>query len=142
MPASTRLRLGFGLGAVLLVAGCTRPTEVAEVEGKVTLGGKLLSGVKVTFYPLTESREQPPWSSGMTDASGVYTLTLQSGQAGAVVGKNRVVVNWPTPERNPDGPQPRPPSPAIPVLYTVAAQSPLTVEVKAGTRQTIDIPLK
>src|SRR5262249_41369202 len=141
MSARTRPRwiaLGF-LGAVALLAlsGCGGPTfEFAEVEGKVTLGGKPLAGVEVTFYPDDTGASQLPYATGKTDGSGNYTLTLKDGKPGALVGKNRVVVNWPLPERgnNRDKPPP-PPGPAIPLAYTVAADTPLIVEVKSGGRQ-------
>jgi len=147
MPARTRFRrtaIGF-LGAVLLLAlaGCGAQTkwEYAEVEGKVTLGGKELSGVIVVFYPDNEEAKQLPYATGTTDTSGKYTLTLQSGKPGALVGMNRVVVHWPLPERRDDQTRPPPPSAAIPVPYTVVSDTPLRFEVKAGGRQTIDLNL-
>jgi hypothetical protein len=136
------------LWAILLLtaAGCgpKAKTDFAEVEGKVTLGGKPLSGVKVTFYPDSEAPEQLPYATGSTDAAGVYTLTAVTGRPGALVGKNRVVVNWPPRERSddPNRPPSPPPGPAIPVQYTVAGQTTLIVEVKAGPKQTIDLPLQ
>ena len=144
-PAATRFRRASAcLGSVplLLLAGCGLGTklEYAEVEGTVTLGGKTLSGVYVTFYPDSEGTEQLPYATGKTDGTGRYSLALQSGKPGALVGKNRVVVNWPAPERRDDQPRPQP-SPAIPVQYTVATETPLIVEVKPGGRQTIDLPL-
>jgi hypothetical protein len=145
MPAHTRRRAGaagcFGAVVLLALAGCSPPLKYAEVEGKVTLGGKSLAGVKVTFYPDTEGAEQLPYSSGMTDGKGLYTLSLQDGKPGAMVGKHRVVVNWPLPERRDDGTRPPPPGPPIPVEYTVAGDTKLIVEVKEGGRQTIDLPL-
>jgi hypothetical protein len=149
MPASTnaaRTAAGLLAAAVLLaLAGCgSDKFESAEVDGKVTLGGKPLSGVKVAYYPVSEGREQPPYATGMTDTSGTYTLTLENGKTGALVGKNRVVVNWPLRERGSDRDKapPPPPGPPIPIQYTVATETPLIVEVKSGGRQTIDLPLK
>jgi hypothetical protein len=79
----------------------------------------------------------------MTDGAGKYTLTAVTSNPGALVGKNRVVVNWPPQERNDDlGKRPPPPSPPIPLKYTVVTESPLVVEVKAGPPQTIDLPLQ
>jgi hypothetical protein len=135
------------MGAVTLLAlvGCAPTTtfDYAEVEGKVTLAGKPLSGVKVTFYPDNEGAEQLPYASGMTDGTGTYTLTAVTGKPGALVGKNRVVVNWPLRDRGADPDKPPPLSgPPIPIDYTVAGQTPLRVEVKAGPRQTIDLPLQ
>jgi hypothetical protein len=134
---------GLGAAVLLALAGCGGPKYTfAEVQGKVTLGDKPLSGVIVTFYPDSEASEQPPYARGTTDEAGTYTLTRTTGEAGALVGKHRVVVNWPPPERRDDRPPPPPPSPAIPLPYTVATQTPLLVEVKAGPRQTIDLPLQ
>ena len=73
-----------------------------------------------------------------------YFHSSPSGEtkAGAVVGKNRVVVNYPMRERGNDleAPPPRPAG-AIPVRYTVAAKTPLEVEVKPGGPQVINLPL-
>jgi hypothetical protein len=147
MPARTSAPRAAGrLGAFALfaLAGCGPSVKIdyAEVEGKVTLDGAPLSGAKVTFYPDSEGPEQLPYATGMTDASGAYTLTAVTGKPGAMVGRNRAVVNWPPRERGgPDDPPPPPPGPPIPVPYTVAGDTPLLVEVKAGPRQTIDLPL-
>ena len=132
------------LGAAVLAAaaGCGPQPNYAPVDGKVTLDGRPLAGVRVWFYPEAAGREQPPYAMGTTDASGVYKLTAETGKPGALVGKNRVVVNWPLPERpGPDQPPPPPPGPPIPIPYTQAADTPIVVEVKAGSPQTIDLPL-
>jgi hypothetical protein len=150
MKARIRPRLGAagGLGTALLLtlAGCgsREQFEYAEVEGKVTLGGKPLCGVNVTFYPDTEGAAQLPYATGKTDDAGTYTLTAMTAKPGALVGRNRAVVSWPARERggDPDKPPPRPPGPPIPVVYTVVTETPLIVEVKAGPRQTIDLPLQ
>jgi hypothetical protein len=113
------------------------------VTGKVTLGGKALAGVKVWFHPITEGNEDLPYATGVTDNEGVYTLTSNNGKEGAMVGKYRVVVNWPPRERTADTSRPPPISgPPIPVPYTQAAETPLIFEVKAGEPQTIDLPLQ
>jgi hypothetical protein len=126
----------------VFVVGCGPNVEYAEVQGIVTLEGRPLPGVKVAFYPDDEGKEQLPYATGVTDAAGVYTLTAVTNQPGAMVGKHRVVINWPPPERSDDRNKPRPrPGPPIPIRYTVADQTRLIVEVKAGPRQTIDLPL-
>ena len=131
----------LGAAAVLTAVGCGQPHDFAQVAGKVTLDGRPLAGVRIWFYPEAEGREQPPYATGTTDAAGVYKLTAETGAPGALVGKNRVVVNWPLPERDPNKPPPPPPGPPIPIPYTQAADTPLVVEVKAGPPQTIDVPL-
>lgn len=134
-------------GLVLaLAAGCSGPRqEFAEVEGKVTLNGRPLAGAIVRFYPITEQKEQPPYASGITDAAGYYTLTHEGDEPGALVGRNCVVVYWPSRdlrESRGDGPPLPTPSRPIPIRYTVANDTPLTFEVKAGDRQTMDLKLE
>jgi hypothetical protein len=132
----------FAAAIVLAAAGCGPQRNFTPVTGKVTLDGAPLAGVRVWFYPEAEGSEQPPIATGMTDASGVYQLTSETGKPGALAGKNRVVVNWPLPERpGPDQPPPPPPGPPIPIPYTQAVDTPLVVDVKAGPPQTIDLPL-
>jgi hypothetical protein len=133
----------LGAAVLLAVAGCNAQLAYAPVEGKVTLGGKPLAGVKVWFYPMTEGNNNLPFATGLTDSAGVYKLTSNNGQDGALVGNHRVVVDWPPRERNDDRSKPPPPQgPPIPVPYTQASVSPLVFEVKAGGPQTIDLPLK
>jgi hypothetical protein len=143
-PTSRLPTAAFYVGAVavLSLAGCGGPKYIfTEVEGKVTAGGKPLAGVIVTFYPDSEDRDQLPYARGTTDETGTYRLAGANGEPGALVGKNRVVVNWPLPERRDDRPPPPPPSPVIPIPYTVATLTPIVVEVKEGPRQTIDLPI-
>jgi hypothetical protein len=138
------------LGAVVLLAltGCdNRPKlEFDEVEGKVTLNGKPLRGVLVRFYQISEKREQLPYATGLTDATGFFTLTHHKDQPGALVGTNRVVVNWPSRDMRValagDEAVVPPPSAPIPLRYTVLEDNPLNVEVKAGGLQTIDLSLE
>jgi hypothetical protein len=101
---------------------------LAEVSGTVTLDGKPLSGVTVTFYPVAEKSDaQAAHSIGTTDASGAYTLSTADGRKGAVVGKHKVVVNWPMQERG----QP-PKTPEIPMAFTQLLQTPIEKDVVAG----------
>jgi hypothetical protein len=124
-----------------MVAGCSSgpPVERAPVQGKVTLDGTLLTGVIVTFYPITEGIEGLPYARGTTDAEGAYELVDADGKPGAVVGKNRVVVRWPRErggDRSPEDKQ------SIPLRYTVANDTPIIVEVQPGGMQTINLQLK
>jgi hypothetical protein len=129
----------LGAATLLAAVGCAAPElPSAEVQGKVTAGNKPLPGVTVIFYPDSEGA-QLPVSTATTNAAGEYALTMPNGKPGAVVGKHRVVVSWPAPERDLDKPPPPPPTPRIPVEYTVASQTPLVVEVKEGERQTINL---
>jgi hypothetical protein len=126
--------------AVLTLSACHGPRhEFAEVEGKVTLEGKPLHGAIVRFYPVSEDKEQPPVATGLTDADGAYKLTHGPAEPGALVGVNRVVVYWPSRDLRGDGPAPSRP---IPTRYASPIDSPLTFDVKAGARQTINLALE
>jgi hypothetical protein len=130
---------------LLAVTGCGGPKlEFAEVDGKVTLYGKPLSGAMVRLYPIDGGREQLPPASAVTDAGGMYSLRHHGDQPGAVVGRSRAVVSWPSRDllgAGRGGPAPSSPGPPIPLRYTVAGETPLIVEVKAGGRQTINLSL-
>jgi hypothetical protein len=124
---------------LLLAAGCAPKVEYAPVQGTVTLDGEPLAGVSVWFFPEKEGGQDLPHATGTTDESGVYRLTSNNGKPGGVVGKHRVVVNWPLRERGTDD-RSNPP-PTLPPRYTQAADTPFVVEVKPGG-QTIDLALK
>ncbi len=131
---------------LVLLAGCSgKNFEFAEVEGKVTLNNHPLVGALVKYYPIHEGREQLPVAMGMTDDAGMYNLARQGDKAGALVGPNRVVVAWPSRDMRAvlgkDGKPAPAPSAVIPLEYTTALETPLKVEVKAGGRQNIDLPL-
>lgn len=91
------MRQGLGTvlvaAAVVLTAGCggkKEPPQIVEVEGTVMLDGKPLNKVQVRFISTTE--QGPEYiARGETDEKGQFKLTCH-GQAGAVVGENRVTV--------------------------------------------------
>ena len=134
---------GAVLFAALASSGCSGPKmEFAGVEGTITMGGKPLAGVVVYFYPDDTGPEQLPFARGTTDGSGNYKLTSSQGAPGVLVGRNRVVVNWPPRERSDDpAARSRPLGPPIPIPYTQASDTPLIVEVKAGGPQTINLTI-
>ena len=77
------------LGLCLFLAGCGTPgPELQPVKGRVLKGGEPLKGVSVTFSPVNPG----PSSGGITDDEGKFVLLCQSGRAGAVVGKHKVVL--------------------------------------------------
>jgi hypothetical protein len=130
--------------ALVLLAsfGCGGPKlEFAEVSGKVTLNAKAMAGVVVRFYPLSDKKEQLPPASAFTDELGEYTLRHNSKEPGALVGPNKVVVSWPSRDVLAAGGRGNAPGPPIPLRYTVVMDSPITVEVKPGGPQVIDLPL-
>jgi hypothetical protein len=67
---------------------------LAPVSGTVTLNGEPLAGADVHFQPIG-SKENPnpgPGSHAKTDDQGRYSLRVDERQAGAVVGKHRVMI--------------------------------------------------
>lgn len=85
-----------GLPLLLSAAGCgSEPYKVAPVSGTATLDGKPLANAWVTFMPVgTKENPNPgPTSAGKTDANGRFTLSIEPGRPGAVVGAHKVSVN-------------------------------------------------
>ncbi len=78
------------LGLCLFCIGCggVAGPDLQTVTGKVTKGGKPLTGVTVTFSPVGPG----PSSGGITNDEGKFVLLCQSGKAGAVVGKHKAVL--------------------------------------------------
>jgi hypothetical protein len=78
--------------AILCAVGCSGSNKksMTAVTGKVTMGGKPLSGALVQFIPM--SKEGEP-GSGRTDDSGVYTVTSSRGGDGLRSGKYKVVIS-------------------------------------------------
>src|SRR5262245_57289914 len=116
MRASSSFRpaaAGTLAAALLALAGCSGGRDYAGVEGTVTLNKKPLAGVMVAFYPDSDGTKQLPYSTATTDPSGHYALTCANGKTGALLGKHRVVVHWPLPERS-DDPTKRPKQPGPP----------------------------
>ena len=108
----TRPRLGVPccapivVAACLLLAGCGNTEyELAPVSGRVTLDGKPLAEVKVSFQPVSKRPDEPnpgPGSYGTTDEDGRYTLqTVEPVADGAVVGPHKVRLRSKLPPQDP-----------------------------------------
>ena len=134
---------------MLQTVGCGQagPT-VYPVQGTVTIGGK----------------PARPASAGKTNANGIFILLTQSGKAGAVAGKHKVILqsqsavestgNFSDPavrekmfqEREASarsgnkGAPPIEKSKTIPEEYSNPQKTPLEYEVKAGTNN-FDVPI-
>ena len=94
---SARFRVGHRamivvLGCLLLFGCSRRGYELAPVSGRVTLDGRPLADVMVSFQPRQADNSSPgPGSFGQTDAEGRYTLrTIEPDAEGAVVGTHIV----------------------------------------------------
>ena len=88
------MRLSLMILACLLpvVCGCAGDggdqPELATVSGQVTLDGKPLPNVILTFKPIGEGRS----SSGVADEDGNYTLQYTANADGAMIATHRVKV--------------------------------------------------
>lgn len=102
-------RTHFLILAVAFLGCGGRSYKVAPVAGTVTLDGKPLAGVHVTFVPLgSKDNVNPgPGSHGLTDNSGHFELVTTTGELGAVVGKHQISIESPqegeTRSDQPDG---------------------------------------
>lgn len=88
----------------LLIAGCGggEDYEVVPVSGKVTLDGKPVPDLRITFQPqATENHANPgPGSYGITDKSGRFELAIAKPKGpGAVVGTHTVRITGYDPRR-------------------------------------------
>lgn len=89
------LRPIFVAGCMLSIAGCGGAGfKFAPVSGQVTMDGKPLPNVHVTFMPLgtTDSDVVGPGSHDLTDADGRFQLRTTTGIPGAVVGNHRISI--------------------------------------------------
>lgn len=71
------------------ILGCgARGPKTARVSGTVTMSGKPLSNIGVTFLPTKKG----PAANGTTNENGEFTLTTTRRGDGAVIGKHKVTV--------------------------------------------------
>jgi hypothetical protein len=89
-------RLSFLLFAAILVAGCGNPnqTKVVPVQGKIAFadGKPLPVGSRLLFNPADGKMGN---AAAVTDETGAFKVTHQSGSSGAAVGKYTVQVAAP-----------------------------------------------
>jgi len=95
---------------IIVICGCSegsKPYKTAPVSGVVTLDGQPLGAAHVTFMPVADPKggsQSGPEAAGDTDASGRYSLKTVFGDAGASVGKNRVMITTRRTELDPSNP--------------------------------------
>ncbi len=77
-----------GLMQFSFVVGCGSASNLAPVEGTVTMDGKPLADATVVFI-----NGQSSTSGARTDAKGFYRLTYSETEEGAVPGKNTVRIS-------------------------------------------------
>jgi hypothetical protein len=115
----------------LLLAGCGGDHGLAPVKGRVTLDGKPVEGAAVLFEP--EAGGIP--ATGITDASGEFTLATVGKGEGASVGMNGVSVAKQVlvdPNRKVEEGEIVPMKSETPEKYASPRTSGITIEVKRG----------
>lgn len=118
----------------LCSVGCDSPENIAQVSGKVTLGGTPLANALVRFQPAQGSP-----SAGYTDADGEYMLTYSRSIDGAEIGEHWVSISTYS-NGNPDAEPPAPPTPEkVPARYNSNSEIKKTVS-KSSNR--IDFELE
>lgn len=143
---------------MLVSLGCSQsgsgdrpPTQ--RVTGTVTMGGTPVDGATVTFVPSDPSGKA---ASGLTDASGRYSLTTFESDDGAMTGSYKVMVSkyeaaapgadadmgddYVPPEAQ-GGVEPTGPKNLLPAKYASPETSGLTATVAEGG-STIDLALE
>lgn len=116
--------------------GCSETLPLAPVAGQVTLDGQPLPRGTVQFVPQQPVVPGPP-AVGTINETGRYELTT-AGSRGALAGMHRVCVIARQAPR--DANDANPPS-LVPERYNRTETSAITVEVKSGTANEIDIAL-
>ena len=125
-----------------LFSGCGRGGNSAPVSGLVTLNGKPVAGIAVSFQPVvTEGNIAPgPAAFGVTGADGRYVAQLMGEtRKGAAIGKNQVRFSVYMPPDDPDTPSKAKPAVQIPARYW--SDSKLELDVPAKGTATADFQL-
>jgi hypothetical protein len=82
---------------VLPFSGCnSNDYTLAPVTGTATYNGKPIPKLSVVFspQPIGENHAVGPFSTGVTDAEGKFTLKTRHGKDGALVGKHTVAFEY------------------------------------------------
>lgn len=119
------------LVGLAMLAGCGGGDGLAPVKGRVLLDGQPVAGAAVMFEP--EGGGVP--ATGVTDASGEFSLATSGKGAGATLGKNGVSVSKQVaaqPNRKVEESEIVPMKSETPVKYASPMTSGLSVEVKRG----------
>lgn len=146
--ASTAITLAF-----VFSAGCGSADPVPQIEkvvpvsGTLTFAGKPLEGFQVTLIP-TDGRRA---ATGVTDASGQFTLGTNTIGDGAPAGQCKLAVVWvgpqveeiPGQEEMIDNPSRLPKAPVtIPSKYSNPDTSGLVEEIPDGGTEDLKIELR
>ena len=77
---------------ICLCFGCG--SEYPDVSGKVTYEGQPLAGIRLVFNPVGDTGAPGPFSAGVTDEAGAFSLETRDGKSGAVAGLHKVGFDW------------------------------------------------
>jgi hypothetical protein len=80
------------LAGALALPGCGRTPPRAEVEGTVSVSGRPVEGIQVTFLPDPGRNTVGPSASCVTDNRGHFKLVSDDNRPGVVVGQHRVTL--------------------------------------------------
>jgi len=144
---SPRLSLLSALASALccaLVAGCGSDYDTVPVSGRVTLDGKPLVGVHVSFQPVATSEDNANPGPGSfckhTDTDGRYTLEIVHPKGpGAVVGTHVVRLNIVAENAGADSDAMVPIDTRIPEKYRLEG---IQKDVPVGGTDSLDIEMK
>ncbi|GEM_PF-1380143 len=90
----TRNPVAFGLIVCLLASfvGCREPdANLVPVSGTLTIKGVPAGSIMIKCMPDIVAGNKGPTSSATTNDKGEFTLTVDSGETGAVLGQHKVV---------------------------------------------------
>ncbi|MEL7500009.1 MAG: hypothetical protein AAFN77_20575 [Planctomycetota bacterium] len=92
MIINTRLAMALFVIVCVSLIGCSGQFATSSVSGKVTSGGKPVVNVRLVFSPISYDvdTDPGPWSTGITNAKGEYTLETRNGRNGASIGRSNV----------------------------------------------------
>ena len=87
-------RMSICLASVCFFVGCGPKSPT--VSGKITYDGKPLANVRVVFNPIPGEDSEPvgPYSVGITDETGTFSLKTRKGKPGAIPGRHKVGFYW------------------------------------------------
>ncbi len=134
----------------MLTFGCggAEPADLPKVAlfpfgGVVKVNGKPISGAQVTLHPSNDSTLGIVNPNGITDESGLFTLTTYQPADGAPEGKYLVTVSW-AEVKNANSSDPEYGPEKLPRRYQDKALSGLSLEVTADSTEppTLELALR
>ena len=84
------------MAVALFCAGCGPNSDYPPISGKVTFDWAPLAKIRVVFNPVPvgNSAVAGPYSIGVTDEEGSFSLKTRDGESGAVGGAHKVGFSW------------------------------------------------